>query len=95
MRHLSVYGEMIRHRFPFLSVSPFHSFSLNLNHDVKDVFILHLCITYNLHNIFVSMISSGLKVVSTMYMKFILFLCCIYPFRKTIFFIIIEYTLHV
>ncbi|MGT7092590.1 hypothetical protein ACRW5D_27710, partial [Escherichia coli] len=30
---------MIRHRFPFLSVSPFHSFSLNLNHDVKDVFI--------------------------------------------------------
>ncbi|AQW15413.1 hypothetical protein BE937_01790 (plasmid) [Escherichia coli] len=39
MRHLSVYGDMIRHRFPFLSVSPFHSFSLNLNHDVKDVFI--------------------------------------------------------
>ncbi|EIG83031.1 hypothetical protein EC12741_B0087 [Escherichia coli 1.2741] len=52
---------MIRHRFPFLSVSPFHSFSLNLNHDVKDVFILHLCITYNLHNVFVSMISSVLK----------------------------------
>ena len=85
---------MIRHRFPFLSVSPFHSFSLNLNHDVHDVFILHLCITYNLHNVFVSMISSGLKVLCTMYMQFIVFYVA-FVLSKDRFFIIIEYTLHV
>ena len=86
---------MIRHRFPFLSVSPFHSFSLNLNHDVKDVFILHLCITYNLHNVFVSMIFSGLKVVYTMYMQFICIFMLHLSFQKDHFFIIIEYTLYV
>lgn len=85
VERLSICNSVVHRHFPFLSISPFRSFSLGLGRSIRSIFVLRLYVACGLRGIFMSVVSSNLGIIYAVCVWFVIFLYYVYPFKGAIF----------